>query len=455
MKKFLADSTMLNASVSIYVVDIDNQEIVLEHNPGKSLTPASVMKLITSASALQLLGSDYTFKTVVGYNGKLNTNSGKLTGDIIIKGGGDPALGSEYFKDHYGDFVSNWVTEIKKAGIKKIKGRIITDDSYFDYSPVPAKWLAEDIGNYYGAGVYGLSVYDNTYEIHFNTTDTNNLKITRILPPQFKIVFENNLTAKGSTDEGYIYSLPYGSSAKLEGTIPVNEQDFVLKGSVTDPPLLIAKILNEKLAAEGIKISENPSTFRLENRKQAENTLKITETSSPRLAEIIEVLNKESVNLYAETLIRVIGRKTNNDGSLSSGLSVVEVFLRNVGISTGGMFLEDGSGLSPSNSVNSEGLVKLLVYMNQKGSGFNDFFNSLPEAGKNGTLKTIFKDKLFDSRLRAKSGSMTRVKCYAGYITTLSGKQMAFSILVNNFSGQSKHIITGIEEIIKEIISNN
>lgn len=444
---------MIHAGTSIYVVDLDNLETVLEHNSGKSLTPASVMKLITTASALQILGSDYTFKTVVGYNGKLNKN-GKLTGDIIIKGGGDPALGSVYFKDHYGDFVSDWVAEIKKAGIKRIKGRIITDDSYFNYNPIPAKWLNEDIGNYYGAGVYGLSVFDNTYEIHFNTTDTNNLKITSIVPAEFQIDLENNLTAKGNTDEGYIFSVPYGSSARLEGTIPVNDSDFVLKGSITDPPFLIAKILNERLAAQGIKISENPSTFRLENRKPADNISKITETSSPLLSEIIEVLNKESVNLYAETLIREIGRKTNNDGSLSSGLSAVEEFMKYAGISTGGMFIEDGSGLSPANSINGEGLVKLLIYMNQKGSGFADFFNSLPEAGKNGTLKTVFKDELFDSRLRAKSGSMTRVRCYAGYITTLSGKQMAFSILVNNFSGPSRHIITGIEDILKEVIIN-
>jgi D-alanyl-D-alanine carboxypeptidase/D-alanyl-D-alanine-endopeptidase (penicillin-binding protein 4) len=454
LKKFLADSSMIHANASIFVIDMDNMETVLEYNSVKSLTPASVMKLITSATALQILGPDYTFKTVIGYSGKLNTKTGKLTGDIIIKGGGDPALGSEYFKDHYGDFLSNWVTEIKKAGIKKIKGRIITDDSYFDDNPIPAKWLIEDIGNYYGAGVYGLSVFDNTYEIHFNTTDTNNLKITKILPEEFKIEIENNLKAKGSSDEGYIFSEPYGSTARLEGTIPVNDNDFVLKGSISDPPLLIAKILSKRLETEGIKISENPSTFRLENIKPEDNVSKLTETSSPNLSEIIKVLNHESVNLYAETLISELGRKNNDVGSESDGLTLVEDFLENAGIRTDGMFIEDGSGLSPANSINSRELVNLLVYMNQKGSDFTDFFHSLPEAGKNGTLKTVFRDEVFNSRLRAKSGSMTRVRCYAGYLTTLSGKHMAFSILVNNFSGPSKYIIAGIEDILKEIINN-
>lgn len=454
LQKFLSDSSMIHASVSLCIAEIDNREYILEYNSDRSLTPASVMKLITTACALDMLGPDYTFKTIIGYTGKFNRKTGKLTGDIVILGGGDPALGSDYFTDHYGDFISNWVTEIKNTGIRKIKGRVITDDSYFDYNPVPAKWLIEDEGNYYGAGVYGLSVFDNTFEIHFNTSDSTNLTITKILPYGYNIELDNNLTAKGKSDEGNIFSVPYGNSAILEGSIPSENEDFVLKGSITDPPLLIAKLINDKLESEGIEISENPSTFRLENAKTAENFVQIAETISPLLSEIIKVLNLESVNLYAEHLIRELGKKYKNNGSTSAGVTVVEDFLKNAGIRTDGMFITDGSGLAPSNSINSREIVNLLIYMKNKGNYFPCYFNSLPEAGISGTLKNVFKDEVFDSRLRAKSGSMTRVKCYAGYITTLSGKKMAFSILVNHFSGPSKHIITGIEDILKEVIIN-
>ena len=114
--------------------------------------------------------------------GRLNKRNGKLTGDIIIRGGGDPALGSPYFADHYNDFISEWIEEIKKTGIKKIEGRVITDDSYFDFQPVPAKWLWEDAGNYYGAGAYGLSVFDNTYDIRFMTGEDSVLVIKEIIP---------------------------------------------------------------------------------------------------------------------------------------------------------------------------------------------------------------------------------------------------------------------------------
>jgi D-alanyl-D-alanine carboxypeptidase/D-alanyl-D-alanine-endopeptidase (penicillin-binding protein 4) len=119
------------------------------------------------------------------------------------------------------------------------------------------------------------------------------------------------------------------------------------------------------------------------------------------------------------------------------------------------MFIEDGSGLSPMNSVNTRELVHLLVYMKNRGKYFTQYYSSFPDAGKDGTLKNYFKDPLFDSRLKAKSGSMTRVRSYAGYFTTLSGKTMVFSIIINNFSGPSKKIISGIEDNIRELISNN
>ena len=159
-KIFLADSALKNASVSFLVADADSFTTLYEYNSGKSLIPASVMKLVTTATALELLGPDYTFITTVGYTREVDKRTGILNGDIVIKGGGDPALGSENFEEHYGDFTGRWIEEIKKTGISKIRGKIITDDSYYDYQPVPGKWLWEDAGNYYGAGAYGLSLYD-------------------------------------------------------------------------------------------------------------------------------------------------------------------------------------------------------------------------------------------------------------------------------------------------------
>jgi serine-type D-Ala-D-Ala carboxypeptidase/endopeptidase (penicillin-binding protein 4) len=427
----------------------------MEFNSGKSLIPASVMKLITSAAALELLGPQYTFKTIIGYTGSIKKRSGKLTGNIVIQGGGDPALGSKYFPEYYQDFLNKWVMEIKKLGIKKITGKVITDDSYFDFLPVPAKWLWEDVGNYYGAGAYGLSVFDNTCEIHLKTSsDSSRLVITEIVPTDCRYEFSNWLVAAGTSDEGYVFAAPYSTNGWLAGTIPVNMEDFVLKASIADPPLLIAKMLNKNLETSGISISGDPATIRLEHNNLSENVVPITETISPPLTDIIEVLNHESVNLFAEHLIKELGKKFKDTASTATGVEVIRDFLYDAGIEKDGMFIEDGSGLSPLNAINSGGLVNLLFYMKRRGKYFPEYLSSLPEAGKEGTLKNNFRDPVFDSRLKAKSGSMTRVRSYAGYITTVSGKNMVFSIIINNYTGPSLKVVSGIEEIIKEIILN-
>ncbi len=195
--------------------------------------------------------------------------------------------------------------------------------------------------------------------------------------------------------------------------------------------------------------------MRSEKNYKAEKFIPVAEISSPGLAEIIEVLNHESVNLFAEHLIKELGKKFKNDGSTASGAKVIMEFLKNSGIDTNGMFIEDGSGMSPLNAINTRELVRLLIYMKNNGKHFPEYFSSLPDAGKEGTLKNIFKDPVFDSRLKAKSGSMTRVRSYAGYFTTKSGKKMVFSIIINNFSGPSKNIVSEIEDNIKDLISKN
>ncbi|TAL79183.1 MAG: D-alanyl-D-alanine carboxypeptidase/D-alanyl-D-alanine-endopeptidase [Bacteroidetes bacterium] len=452
---FLSDTALIHASVSLCIANAETGDIIKEYNSEKSLIPASIMKLVTSAAAIELLGPEYTFKTLIGYSGSLNKRSGKLKGDIVISGGGDPALGSQYFSDYYRNFMTNWVEEVRKVGIKKIAGRVITDDSYYDFQPVPGKWLWEDAGNYYGAGAYGLSVFDNTYEIHLKTSsDSSRPVIKAIVPSEYLPELTNFLVTADSSGVGYVFAAPYSRKGWLAGTIPADQEDFVLKASVADPPLLLATIINDKLEAAGISISGTPTTVRLEQKSLSREVFPITETISPPLADIIGVLNHESVNLFAEHLTKELGKKYKNSGSIASGIEVVTSFLQNAGIKTDGMFMEDGSGLSPQNAINAGELVRLLNYMEIRGKYFPEYIASLPDAGKNGTLKNYFTDPVFDSNLKAKSGSMTRVRSYAGYFTAKSGKKMTFSIIINNYTGPSKNIITGIEEIIKETILN-
>lgn len=452
LESFINDTSMTNAGISALVADAVTGEIIIDFNSEKSLKPASVLKLVTSACALELLGPDYKFSTVMGYTGRI-TRSGRLTGDIVVRGGGDPVFGSENFQEFYNGFPSGWVDEIKKIGIKKIKGRIITDDSYYDYNPVPAAWLWEDAGNYYGAGVYGASVFDNTYRIHFNTLTGTDPVITGIFPEECSYNLINRLKAFGSSDMGYVYAAPYSTSGWIEGYIPANRHDFVLKASIPDPPLLISRILKKELEKAGIDVAGDATTARQLDLSELQ-MVAVHSMLSPPLSEILEVLNHESVNLYAEHLVKELGKKYLDTGSFDAGLAVIKLFLDSAGINTNGMYMEDGSGLSPVNSVNSNTLAGTLLYMRSHGKYFDVYLNSLPDPGKEGTFRNCFRDEIFSSCLRAKSGSMTRVRSYAGYLTTLSGRELVFSIIANNFSGPSGTVIPLFEQVLKNLIIN-
>jgi D-alanyl-D-alanine carboxypeptidase/D-alanyl-D-alanine-endopeptidase (penicillin-binding protein 4) len=214
---------------------------------------------------------------------------------------------------------------------------------------------------------------------------------------------------------------------------------------------MAAQMLSRMMNAKGIEITGVPTTARIENLTNIEINY-ITQTNSPELRVIAEYLNKESINLYADTFTKELGKQFRGNGSMLDGTKVIKQFLGSAGVDTTGFFIEDGSGLSARSAINAEGIVTLLIYMRNGGKYFHDFLFSLPDAGQSGTLAQFFTDPVFKSNLKAKSGSMTRVRCYSGYFTTKSGKNMVFSILVNNFQGASRNVVRHIEETLKEII---
>lgn len=450
---FLADSSVRHASVSFSLADTKDGESVFEYRSGISLVPASVLKLVTTAAALEILGPEHTFKTTLGYSGTLKR--GTLYGDIIIKGGGDPALGSDNFGEHYSTFPGKWISDISRIGIKKIKGRIITDDSYFDYEPVPGKWLWEDIGNYYGSGAYGLSVYDNSFDLRIHSSGDTSARMTlTVSPGENNVTISNRMIITGNRNEGSIFSSPYSTEGWITGTVSETGPDPVYKGSISDPPLLLAKIIDNEIRDSGIQVRKAPSTTRISQDFKYKGFTPVSEIESPPVEKIIEVLNHKSVNLYSEHLLKEMGKVVNDTGSVSSGLDVIYKYLDDAGINTSGIYLTDGSGLSPQNSITSEAITDLLCFIKNKGKYFSKFVSSLPVPGEEGTLKDSFRSSLFISRLYAKTGSMTRVRSLAGYIHTAAGNDLAFCIIINNFTGPPAIVTEWIEKVVEEIIMN-
>jgi D-alanyl-D-alanine carboxypeptidase/D-alanyl-D-alanine-endopeptidase (penicillin-binding protein 4) len=447
LQKLLTKPEYKNATVGISIVDLKNGLPLFELNSEKLMIPASTLKIVTSATALEILRAEYRFKTQVGFIGEMK-NINELNGDLVIIGGGDPTLGSEYFRNvqQNNSFVDNWVQKIKSAGIGKINGDIILDSSFYDTDKIPSSWNWGDIGNYYGAGANAFTCYDNLFRITFKSPK-NAGEITEIIAtnPEIEgLELENEVIASDDNrDLANVFGSPFDKRRVIRGTIPKDKDAFVIKAAIHNPEELLANELIRKLKKEGVYIAGKVLFKKVE--KNSFKTIFINE--SPKLADIIKVLNFESVNLFAEHLVMQIAVEKTGFGNREKGIELIEQFWQSQGINTDNIIMEDGSGLSHFNAVSPSLITSILVFMSEKSENSEVFLNSLPNAGS-GTL-SAFNTSLFpENTLKAKSGSMTRIRCYAGYLQLDSGDTAAFSIMFNHFLGSHSKLTKEIENLL-------
>lgn len=448
--KLVSDPSLKNASVSFYVYDASNITEVASYNSDQSLVTASTMKVVTTATALEVLGSWHKFTTKLSYDGYLDTNC-TLHGNLYIEGGGDPTLGSKYFEDE--NFMLNWVDAIADLGIHHIEGKVIGDASYFSDEYVPATWGWGDMGNYYGSGVSGLSIYDNTITFTFDAGPENNDStfISCYEPYTPDIRIDNRVLAGNtSKDEAYIYGGPYDPYRLIKGRIPKGARGFEVKGAMHDPAYIAAFELETLLFKHGITTSSSASTVRIDRLNGELDTAQRTsffEHESPSVSRIVYWTNLISNNLFAEHLLKHIGVAEHHDGSVFSGTAGVYDYWTKKGLDMTGFYMNDGSGLSRANAVSAKHLVQILTAM-RSSKYFDSFYSSLPTCGKTGTLKNYGKGSKIYDNLRAKSGTMTRVKSFAGYVTSANGKELVFAVIVNNYNCTTYEIGKKLERLM-------
>ncbi len=445
VRKWQKSHELSHAGIGIAVIDIETGENLILNEPQLSLAPASILKVVTTATAFEVFGPDFRFNTTLSFSGNLRNDT--LYGDLQIIGGGDPTLGSEYFPESK-NFQEEWIKTLQNKNIKVITGNLILDATIYESQSIPDTWIWEDIGNYYGAGASGISVFDNLYEIHLKSESEAGkpTRITGIDPeiPNLDITNEV-LSSDINSDQSYVFGSPMENRRVIRGTIPKNQPDFVVKASVPDPSVLLASEFMKTLKANGISLSGE-----IKYKKAKVESTQLLVVQSPPLREIIKVTNHESVNLFAEHLLKHLAFQKTGLGTTKDGCKFVVQFWKDKGLDMTGFFMNDGSGLSRFNAITASQMVDILNYMKKESAYSTDFYQSLPAVG-NGTL-TVFTDASFPNEcLRAKSGSMTRVRCYAGYLTTLSGKQLSFAILLNNFSCSQKEATREIEELLVEL----
>ncbi|MEO6850485.1 MAG: D-alanyl-D-alanine carboxypeptidase/D-alanyl-D-alanine-endopeptidase, partial [Mucilaginibacter sp.] len=414
-------------------------ETVFTLYPNTCLAPASTLKTITAITAFNILGKNFQYQTQFGYSGTI-ASDGTLNGDLIIKGSGDPTLGSWRYEGHKeNEILSQMTGAIQKVGIRKINGRIIGNDSVFGTQSIPDGWIWMDVGNYYGAGTSGLCWRENQFDIKLKTgrVDTP-IGISREVPAMSYLNFKSELvnSPAGTGDNAYAY-LPVGDKTMyLRGTYASDKEKKSISVALPDPAYDAAFRLNDTLKRLGIIVSgdaESVSTLTAKGQALPIITNNLTTILSPTLSKIIYWMDQKSINLYAEQLLKTIAWKSGKQPSTSNGVKAVQDFWKAKGIDPRSLNIADGSGLSPGDRVTTLTLATIL--RSAKGTDwFPDFYESLP----------VY------NNMKMKSGSILNVLNYAGY-QTHNGRELCFSIMVNNYNGSSREVKEKVFRVLDEL----
>ncbi len=458
LQQFIQNPALKHASIGVCVKDLSTGKTIVSHNEDKSLTTASIMKLVTTATALELLGPNFRYETTLAL-------AAQDPSTLLVLGSGDPTLGTVAFKENPYSFLIDWSQKLQASltGINNLKLYVV--DNLFGYNGISNEWTWIDIGNYYAAGAYGISVFDNSYRLFFDTTNRNSTpRILRTEPEIKGLTFTNYLTLNTTgSDNGYIYGAPFSYERILRGNIPAGRTSFSIKGDIPDPGLMLGEMLADVLNKKGIRVAEVKtaksdfiSAINSPERTQSENPVvkeKLHIHRSRPLSDIVREVNVESNNHYAEHLIRTIGRNQNSDiysDALKEGVDYINKYWQQQNVSTSSLFLHDGSGLAPQNAASSEFFCNLLLYMYNKSNYSKEFFASLPLAGSDGTLRYFMQNTKYNGKIHAKSGSIGGVQCFAGYLVD-GDKKYAFTIMVNKFTGSRSAVRKGIESFIESL----
>lgn len=458
VKWLLQAPYMRGASFSLVVKDVQEGRKVYSYDTDRLQSPASVLKTVATATALEILGEDYRYPTTLEYDGILE--NGTLEGNLYIKGSGDPSLGSSHFAPGQNKFLSTWIAALQKAGIKHITGSVISDESIFDTEGVSIKWLREDMGNYYAPGSYGISIFDNMYKLSLQTGAAGTRPVLKGTEPDIPFIrFKNYLKAAPvSSDSAYIIGAPLDDVRYLYGVLPANREAYVLKGDIPDPALYLARYLTDQLQQKGIRVDGSPSCYRIEveeNRWKKGERKEIVTTYSPTLREIASICNHVSHNLYADALVKTVGlqykpRRNEMISSFGRGVQVVKEYWEKKGLDVFPLRMNDGSGLAPADKVSAGFMGELLVYMATESAVSDAFIASLPQAGIEGSVRNFLKGSKLQGKAHLKSGGITGVRSYAGYITK-DGKTYAVAVFSNNYSCPMSRMTRALEKLLLQL----
>lgn len=430
-------------TLSVHVADLERGVSYVEINPDRAMVPASNMKLVTTAAALEILGPERTFTTSLEHRAPIE--SGVLTGDLTIRGGGDPSLGSRFRQDPNAvlGVLEDWAQELRKRGIRSIQGNIVGDGSRYEYQPHATGWEPLEFGEWYSAEVAALNYNENVVDVIWTPgRRPGEAARFQIRPETDHITFSSSVRTGGSRSrQALIRYIRYADSnaIRARGVLPIETEKYDF-AAIHDPALYTAKLFEETLVRRGIMVGGVATSRHRVSSRDGSTSAPITLASheSPPLSELINVINRRSQNLYAEVVLREIALASGQAGSFDGGSRAVVDWLVRNRLHRTGFLMIDGSGLSPLNRATTRQLVMLLRHMAQSPNEAM-YRESLPVPGGEGTLRTRFEGEDlagFRATLRAKTGFVDNAHALSGYVKNRRGTEYVFSIIVNDYDSR-------------------
>ena len=420
MRRFMADEQMRYGQAGLVVKELQTGKVLIDWNGSVGLAPASTQKIFTAAAALDQLGKGFQYNTALLHTGTIQ--NGVLQGDLIIQGSGDPSFGSwRYVQTKAQQSLQGWTDALKNAGIREVRGQIKANQNGFSEQALPGGWIWDDMGNYYGAGSWGINWRENQFDLIMVPGDKagDSLKRWRTEPMMPYQQFQNRITTgkPGSGDNGYIYSPPYATQGFAEGTIPAGVNSFTISGAMPYPFQVLQQTWERSLQAAGIRVLGG-TTIQATNQP-----VQIHAYLSPSMDSLVYWFMQKSINLYGEALLKTIAQQKNGIGSTDAGVQWMRKYWQERGIDPNALRMVDGSGLSPLNRNTAHAQITALEFASKQ-FWFPAYLQSFPEHNK----------------MQLKSGTIQGTKAYSGYYSNASGTTYLIAFLVNNYSGSASAI---------------
>ncbi|UCF36635.1 MAG: D-alanyl-D-alanine carboxypeptidase/D-alanyl-D-alanine-endopeptidase [Acidobacteriota bacterium] len=459
MERLFSDPAFSRAIWGIKVQSVDSGELLYEQNANKLLMPASNMKLVTGLAALEKLGLDYRFRTVVLTDGTIS--KGTLKGNLVVRGSGDPSLGARVSSPDPQDLTKGdaravfqeWADKLKERGIRKIEGDLVGDDRLFSKVPLGEGWSWDDLAYGYAAEIGALQFNENLVVLRIEAaSQSGSVPQVSASPESGYFKIENQLeTVEIHEELELAIDREPGNRFVIRGQIPKGRDAFFQTIAIERPTHYFLTVLKETLEESGIEVKGAMVDVDDWNGKVEDARTELLVHESPPLKWILEVLLKISQNLYAETLLRMIDLHEAGK-SAEGGREVVEGFLTRIGIPAEAYVLSDGSGLSRYNLLTPEMIVRLLRHAAH--SDYREaFVETLPIGGVDGTIRSRMKGTAAANNVTAKTGAIAFVRALSGYVQTKDGETLAFSMLVNHFT-DSRRTAEYLQDTALEILAN-